>query len=95
MDEDEDFDKEEADGDGEGRGELVFLAVLGGDRTALIFKDDGGDAARSYSSMRFARSSSEVIVTRASRSSVGNWQRRLTKVAHMSPSFINSSVTES
>ena len=51
----------------EGGGE-IFLADFGGDRKALIF----GAESRSYSSMRLARSSSEVIETNASRSSVGS-----------------------
>lgn len=60
--------EEEAD---DGGGE-IFLMDLGGERKALIFRDAGGDATRSYSSMRLARSSSEVTDTKASRSSVGN-----------------------
>lgn len=55
------------------------LCGLGGtrERKALIFKlaKGGGDAeaaALSYSSMRLARSSSDLMDTRASRSSVGN-----------------------
>ena len=71
---------------------MDFLVGFGGERKALIFRDEGGDGALSYSSMRLARSSSEVIDTRASRSSEGNWQRRLTDALHNSPSFINSSV---
>ena len=88
VDEDDDFE-EEADDEG---GEIGFLVDLGSERKALIFKEDGGDATRLYSSRRLARSSSEVIETRASRSSVGNWQRRLTAVPHISPIFNNSSV---
>ena len=71
---------------------MDFLVGFGNERKALIFRDEGGDGALSYSSMRLARSSSEVIDTRASRSSEGNWQRRLTDALHNSPSFINSSV---
>ena len=92
---DDDFDEDvEEFGIGGGRGgeEIDFLVGFGGERNALTFRDEGGDAALSYSSMRFARSSSEVIDTRASRSSDGNWQRRLTDVPHNSPSFNNSSV---
>lgn len=55
------------------------LYGLGGtrERKALIFKlaKGGGDAeaaALSYSSMRLARSSSDFMDTRASRSSAGN-----------------------
>ena len=88
MDEVDDFEGE-AD---EEEGEIGFLVDFGSERKALIFKEDGGDATRSYSSMIFARSSSEVIETSASRSSVGNWQRRLTAVPHISPIFNNSSV---
>ena len=94
-DDDDDFDEDvEEFGIGGGRGgeEIDFLVGFGGERNALTFRDEGGDAALSYSSMRFARSSSEVIDTRASRSSDGNWQRRLTDVPHNSPSFNNSSV---
>ena len=78
---------------GGGRGEEIdFLGGFGGERNALIFRDEGSDAVLSYSLMRFVRSSLEVIDTRASRSSDGNWQRRLTGVPHNSPSFNNSSV---
>ena len=62
-------------GIGGGRGEEIdFLGGFGGERNALIFRDEGGDAAFLYSSMRFTRSSSEVIDTRAFRSSDDNWQ---------------------
>lgn len=71
-----------------------MLSDFGNERKALIFKEEGKDATRSYSSMRFARSSSEVIETKASRSSVGNWQRKLTAEPHSSPIFNNSSVTQ-
>ena len=94
-DDDDDFDEDVEDlGIVGGRGgeEIDFLGGFGGERNALIFRDEGGDAALSYSSMRFARSSSEVIDTRASRSSDGNWQRRLTDVPHNSLSFNNSSI---
>lgn len=72
------------------------MAYLGGERNALIFIDEEGEAARSYSSMRFARSSSEVTETRASRSSLGNWQRKLTEVEvpQSSPNFNSSSVEQ-
>lgn len=50
----------------------IFLDDFGRERKALIFKEAGGEATRSYSSRRLARSSSEVIETRASKSSVGN-----------------------
>ena len=85
-DNDDDFDDNvEELGIGGGRGEEIdFLGGFGGDRNALIFKDEGGDAAFLYSSMRFTRSSSEVIDTRAFRSSDDNWQRRLTDVPHNS-----------
>lgn len=69
MEDAEDFEFED-DAEDEG-GDVDFLADFGS-RKALIFKEDGGDATRSYSSMRFARSSSEVMVTKASRSSAGN-----------------------
>lgn len=94
VDEDDDFEDE---ADDEEEVEIGFLVDLGSERNALIFKEDGGVAVatRSYSSMRFARSSSEVIETSASRSSVGNWQRRLTAVdPHISPIFDNNSVKE-
>lgn len=57
-------------------GEIVgFLdpADFGGFRKTLIFIGDGEEEeTRSYSSIRFARSSSEVTETSASRSSVGS-----------------------
>lgn len=93
VDEDDDFEDEADDEEVE----IGFLVDLGSERNALIFKEDGGVAVatRSYSSMRFARSSSEVIETSASRSSVGNWQRRLTAVdPHISPIFDNNSVPD-
>lgn len=52
-------------GDGDG-----LLADRNGERNALILKD--GEATRSYSSIRFSRSSSDLIETKASKSSVGN-----------------------
>ena len=55
----------------DGGGE-IFLTDLGGERKALILRADCGEAVRSYSSTRFARSSSEVIDTNASKSSVGS-----------------------
>lgn len=58
---------EAAYSDGGGDGLLVDLI---GDRNALIFMED--DVRRSYSSIRFVRSSSDLIVIKASRSSVGN-----------------------
>jgi len=79
------------DADFDGAVENLFgdLGGVGGERKALIFSDE----TRSYSSMRFARSSSEVMETRASRSSEGNWQRRcLTEAPQSSSSFSNSSV---
>lgn len=78
------------DADFDGAVENLFgdLGGVGGERKALIFSDE----TRSYSSMRFARSSSEVMETRASRSSEGNWQRRcLTEAPQSSSSFSNSS----
>lgn len=42
--------------------------LLGSDRNALIFTD----SARSYSSIKLKRSSSDVMETNASKSSVGN-----------------------
>ena len=88
-DDDDDFDEDVEDlGIRGGRGEEIdFLGGFDGERNALIFIDEGDDAALSYFSMRFARSSSEVIDTRASRSSDDNWQRRLTDVPHNSPEF--------
>lgn len=68
----DDFGDEEADDDDDEEEEVGEEIFLGSERKALIFKEDGGDATRSNSSMRFARSSSEVIETKASRSSVGN-----------------------
>lgn len=58
---------DEDDGGGD-----IFLIDLRGKRNALIFNGDEDEAARSYSSMRFNRSSSEVTDTNASRSSLGN-----------------------
>lgn len=79
---DEYFGEVEFDDDEDGDDDTSFLDDddFGRVRKALIFKeDDGGrgdlDAAavtRSYSSMRLKRSSSEVIETKASKSSVGN-----------------------
>ena len=99
-DEDDDDEDEEAEEDeeeyadfetdGGGVAESLF-GGLGGERKTLIFSGDA--AARSYSSMRLARSSSEVMDTKASRSSAGNWQRRcLTAEPHSSSSFSMSSV---
>lgn len=42
---------------------------LGSDKNALIFSTE---SARSYSSIKFKRSSSDVMETNASKSSVGN-----------------------
>lgn len=71
VDED-DLDKDnDEDGDEEEEEETLFND-FGGERKALIFKAEEGDATRSYSSMRLTRSSSEVIETRTSRSSAGN-----------------------
>ena len=61
-----------------------FSGGFDGERNTLIFRDEGGDVALFYSSMRFTRSLLEVIDTRASRSSDSNWQRRLTDVPHNS-----------
>lgn len=62
-------------GNANGGGEIVdFLdltADLGGFKKTLIFIGED-EETRSYSSIRFARSSSEVIETSASRSSVGS-----------------------
>lgn len=67
---------------------------LGGEMNALIFNGTCGDAVRSYSSIRLTRSSSEVMETKASRSSAGNWQRRcVTDEPQSSSSFGSSSVT--
>ncbi|GLT36628.1 hypothetical protein SLA2020_109930 [Shorea laevis] len=86
--EDDDFEDETDDRGGD----VDFLVDFGSERKALIFREEGGDAKRSYSSMRFARSSSEVIDTRASRSSAGNWHRKHTAVPHISRSFNDNSV---
>lgn len=63
------------DGNANGGGEIVdFLdlaADLGGFKKTLIFIGED-EETRSYSSIRFVRSSSEVIETSASRSSVGS-----------------------
>lgn len=56
----------------EGGGDTTFFVDLDGNKKALILRDDDGVEARSYSSMRLAKSSSDVIDTRASRSSLGN-----------------------
>ncbi|GER51554.1 ragB/susD domain protein [Striga asiatica] len=74
----EEEDEAEDGGDGDFRAE----------RNALIF---GGAEARWYSSIRFARSSSDVTDTSASRSSVGNWHLRFTEAPHISASFTTSS----
>lgn len=56
----------------EGGGETTFFVDLGGNKKALILRNDDGVEAPSYSSIRFDKSSSDVIDTRASRSSFGN-----------------------
>ena len=61
------------DTDGGGDGEIL-LSDFGGERNALIFNEEVEDTTQSYSSMRFARSSSDLMETKVSRSSVGNWQ---------------------
>lgn len=66
---------EEVDDEGDetdGGGDNAFLTDLLGNRNALIFNEDPTAAALSYSSIRFAISSSDVIDTSASKSSVGN-----------------------
>lgn len=55
----------------EGGGDTTFFVDLGGNKKTLILRHDGVEA-RSYSSMRLAKSSSDVIDTRASRSSLGS-----------------------
>lgn len=89
-DDDDDDDTEEEDEDADFNGGMeTFLGDFGGERKALILSDE----TRSYSSMRLARSSSEVMETRASRSSEGNWQRKcLTEAPQSSSSFSNSSI---
>ena len=74
VEHDDDFNEDvEELGIGGGRGEEIdFLGGFDGERNALIFRDEGSDMALSYSSMRFTRSSLEVINTRAYRSSNGN-----------------------
>lgn len=72
----------------------TLLKDLGGEMNALIFNGSCGFAVRSYSSIRLTRSSSEVMETKASRSSAGNWQRRcVTDEPQSSSSFGSSSVT--
>lgn len=72
---DEVVEDDDDDGNANGGGEIVdFLdppADFGGFKKALIFNGDE-EETRSYSSIRFARSSSEVIETSASRSSIGS-----------------------
>ena len=63
----DDFGDEEADDDDDNDDEVGEEIFLGSKRKALIFKEDKGDTIRSYSSMRFARSSWEVIETKALR----------------------------
>lgn len=66
---------EEDEDASEGVGDSFLLAVcLGAESKALTLREVDGEAeaARSYSSMRLARSSSEVIETKASMSSLGN-----------------------
>lgn len=57
------------DGKANGGGDAVDFTDLGGLRKTLIFTEE---ETRSYSSIRFARSSSHVMDTSASRSSVGS-----------------------
>jgi len=77
--EEDDFEIGDSNGDTDGGGDgEILLSDFGGERNALIFNEEVEDATQSYSSMRFARSSSDLMETKASRSSVGNWQRRLT-----------------
>lgn len=56
----------------EGGGDTTFFVDFGGNKKALILRDDDIVEPRSYSSIRLAKSSSDVIDTRASRSSFGN-----------------------
>lgn len=53
----------------DGGGDGIFFGLVG-HKNALIFADD--EETRSYSSIMLIRSSSDLIETRASRSSVGN-----------------------
>ena len=57
----DDFDN---DGDEVEEEEEVLLSDFGGERNALILKEEEGDETRSYSSLRLARSSSEVMETK-------------------------------
>lgn len=87
---------EEAEEAVEGGGD-DFLVDLGAERKALILTDVGSAAAaaaRSYSSMRLARSSSDVIETNASKSSDGNWHLRFTEVPHISPNLTSNSIKQ-
>ena len=68
------------------------IVDFGGFRKTLIFIGDE-EETRSYSSIRFARSSSEVTETSASRSSVGSWHRIVTVDPHISVIFDANSVT--
>ncbi|ANM64515.1 hypothetical protein AT3G26512 [Arabidopsis thaliana] len=68
----EDDDVVVDDGNANGGGDFLDPAAdFGGFKKTLIFIGDE-EETRSYSSIRFTRSSSEVIETSASRSSVGS-----------------------
>lgn len=60
-------------GNANGGGEIVGFLDCGGFKKTLIFVgDEEEEETMSYSSIRFLRSSSEVIETSASRSSFGS-----------------------
>lgn len=70
---DEVVDDDVDEGSANEGGEIVGFLDFSGFRKTLIFIGDGEEEeTRSYSSIRFARSSSEVTETSASRSSVGS-----------------------
>lgn len=73
VDDAEDDEERDADFERDGNGGLEALFEdLGGEMKALIFNCDCDNAVRSYSSIKLMRSSSEVMETKASRSSAGN-----------------------
>lgn len=88
LDEVDDVGDDTSDDGGDTICGFWLLDLVGVDRNAFIFSDE--EAARSYSSMRFARSSSDLMEIRASRSSVGSWHLKLTSVPHRSSNLDNS-----
>ncbi|KAG5524875.1 hypothetical protein RHGRI_031521 [Rhododendron griersonianum] len=73
----------------------IFLRDFRGNNTAVIFRSLFVDNEnRLYSSIRLTSSSSEVIVTRTSRSSVGNLHFKVMEDPHSSKNLTFSSKLE-